>query len=46
MLDRQGPVPVYIQIADMVQRRIIADRIRRGEIEVNRRIPSEKTLIS
>ncbi|WP_432871123.1 GntR family transcriptional regulator [Microbispora rosea] len=36
MLDRDGPVPIYKQIADMIQ-----ERIRRGELVEGDAIPSE-----
>lgn len=36
MLDRDGPVPIYKQIADMIQ-----ERIRRGELVEGDPIPSE-----
>lgn len=39
MIDPDGPVPVYRQIAD-----IIAGRIERGELLPHRPIPSESTL--
>jgi DNA-binding GntR family transcriptional regulator len=39
MVDPEGPIPVYQQIAD-----VIAARIERGELQPNRRIPSETAL--
>jgi GntR family transcriptional regulator len=39
MIETNGPVPVYKQIAD-----IIEDRIKRGEIAPNKPIPSETQL--
>ncbi len=39
MIDPDGPVPVYKQIADE-----IAGQIQRGEIQPGRRIPSESTI--
>jgi GntR family transcriptional regulator len=36
MIDREGPRPVYVQIAD-----VIAARIRSGQYPVDRPIPSE-----
>lgn len=40
MIDPDGPVPVYIQIAD-----IVADRIAKGELRPHRPIPSEARLV-
>ena len=39
MVDPDGPTPVYVQIADIIQRRIEA-----GELRPNRPIPSELQL--
>jgi GntR family transcriptional regulator len=39
MIDPDGPIPVYVQIAD-----IVAERIKRGELIPNRPIPSETQL--
>lgn len=39
-LDRDGPVPVYQQIAD-----IIEGQIKGGTLQPGRRIPSEKDLV-
>lgn len=39
-VDRESEIPPYVQIADM-----LADRIRSGEWEPRRRIPSETTLM-
>jgi GntR family transcriptional regulator len=39
MIEPDGPVPVYLQLAD-----ILAERIRRGEWPPNRAIPSENQL--
>jgi GntR family transcriptional regulator len=39
MIDPDGPVPVYLQLAE-----ILAGRIKRGELAANRPIPSETTL--
>jgi GntR family transcriptional regulator len=36
MVDPDGPTPVYVQIADIIQQRIEA-----GELQPNRPIPSE-----
>jgi GntR family transcriptional regulator len=36
MIERDGPIPVYVQIAD-----IVASRIERGELVPHRPIPSE-----
>jgi GntR family transcriptional regulator len=38
-LDHDGPVPLYVQIAD-----ILRDAIRRGDYVPDRPIPSEKDL--
>jgi GntR family transcriptional regulator len=40
MIDHDGPVPLYIQVADAVQARIEA-----GELQPNRPIPSENQLV-
>jgi DNA-binding GntR family transcriptional regulator len=40
MIDPDGPVPIYVQIADQ-----IADRIKKGELLPNRPIPSEVSLV-
>jgi DNA-binding GntR family transcriptional regulator len=40
MIDRDGPVPVYRQVAD-----ILAGRIKRGELQAHRPIPSESQLV-
>ncbi|MFI7634491.1 GntR family transcriptional regulator [Nonomuraea sp. NPDC049400] len=39
MLDRDGPVPIYVQIADAIQEQIISGRLRAGEA-----VPSEAAL--
>ena len=39
MIDREGMVPLYVQIADD-----IAARIQRGELQPNRLIPSENRI--
>jgi DNA-binding GntR family transcriptional regulator len=39
MIDPEGPVPVYVQLADL-----LAERIERGELLPNRPIPSETRL--
>ncbi|WP_238016016.1 GntR family transcriptional regulator [Dactylosporangium sp. AC04546] len=39
MVDPDGPTPVYVQIADIIQQRIEA-----GELQPNRPIPSELAL--
>ncbi|MFB9451170.1 GntR family transcriptional regulator [Dactylosporangium vinaceum] len=39
MVDPDGPTPVYVQIADIIQLRIEA-----GELQPNRPIPSELAL--
>ncbi|TYB61411.1 winged helix-turn-helix transcriptional regulator [Nonomuraea sp. PA05] len=39
MLNRQGPIPLYVQIAEMIQERII-----RGELRAGEAVPSEATL--
>ncbi len=39
MVDPRGPVPAYVQVADLV-----AGRIERGELEPGKPIPSEVTL--
>ncbi|MFG2078332.1 GntR family transcriptional regulator [Nonomuraea maritima] len=39
MLDRDGPVPLYVQVADVVQERITGGRLRTGDA-----VPSEATL--
>jgi GntR family transcriptional regulator len=39
MIDPDGPVPVYVQIAD-----VIAGRIKSGVYPAGRRIPSETAL--
>lgn len=40
MIDPEGPIPVYLQLAD-----ILAGRIERGELLPNRPLPSEATLM-
>lgn len=40
MIDPTGPVPVYMQIAD-----ILAARIESGELQPNKPIPSETSLV-
>jgi GntR family transcriptional regulator len=37
MIDPEGPVPIYLQLAN-----ILADRIESGEFQPNRPLPSEK----
>jgi DNA-binding GntR family transcriptional regulator len=39
MIDPDGPTPVYVQIADIIQQRIEA-----GQLQLNRPIPSELAL--
>ncbi|MFG6190912.1 GntR family transcriptional regulator [Nonomuraea sp. JJY05] len=39
MLDRGGPVPIYVQIADAIQEQIVSGRLRAGEA-----VPSEAAL--
>jgi DNA-binding GntR family transcriptional regulator len=39
MIDLEGPVPVYLQLVE-----ILAGRIERGELQPNRPVPSETTL--
>ncbi|MEO3788738.1 GntR family transcriptional regulator [Nonomuraea sp. B10E15] len=39
VLDREGPVPVYRQVADLVR-----DQIERGELQAGDPVPSEATL--
>lgn len=39
VIDKDGPTPVYVQVAD-----VIAGRIERGELPPNRPIPSEKAI--
>ncbi|MGW0196728.1 GntR family transcriptional regulator [Nonomuraea sp. NPDC003201] len=39
MLDREGPVPIYKQVADLVR-----DQIERGELQAGDPVPSEATL--
>jgi GntR family transcriptional regulator len=39
MVDPDGPTPLYVQLADMIER-----DIRAGKIPPNRPIPSESTL--
>ncbi|GAA3602875.1 hypothetical protein GCM10022419_104000 [Nonomuraea rosea] len=39
VLDREGPVPLYKQVADMVR-----DQIERGELKAGDPVPSEATL--
>ncbi len=41
MIDRDGPIPVYRQVAD-----VVAERIRRGELLPHRPIPSESQLVA
>lgn len=36
MLDREGPVPIYLQIADIIQ-----ERVNRGELLPGQPVPSE-----
>ncbi|GAA0736768.1 GntR family transcriptional regulator [Dactylosporangium roseum] len=40
MIDREGPTPLYVQVADAIQARIDA-----GELLPNRPIPSENQLV-
>lgn len=40
MIEPDGPVPVYLQLAE-----ILTDRIRRGDWQPNRPIPSETQLV-
>ncbi|MDP9798298.1 DNA-binding GntR family transcriptional regulator [Catenuloplanes nepalensis] len=40
MIEPDGPVPIYLQLAD-----ILAERIERGEWQPNRAIPSETQLV-
>lgn len=40
MIEPDGPVPVYLQLAE-----ILAERIERGEWQPNRAIPSEGQLV-
>ncbi|MEV6636298.1 GntR family transcriptional regulator [Actinoplanes sp. NPDC051470] len=40
MIDHDGPVPLYVQVADAVQ-----TRIESGELLPNRPIPSENRLV-
>jgi DNA-binding GntR family transcriptional regulator len=40
MIDPAGPVPIYIQLADL-----LAARIDSGEFQPNRPLPSEKYLV-
>jgi DNA-binding GntR family transcriptional regulator len=39
MLDREGPVPIYIQVAKVIQEQIAAGKLRMGES-----VPSEATM--
>ncbi|MFG1702302.1 GntR family transcriptional regulator [Nonomuraea sp. M3C6] len=39
MLDRDGPVPLYVQVAEMIQERIISGELRTGEP-----VPSEAAM--
>ncbi len=39
-IDPDGPVPKYIQLADILERRIAS-----GELQPNRPVPSEKYLV-
>lgn len=39
-IDHEGPIPVYIQIAE-----IISEQIRTGKLQPGRVIPSEKDLV-
>lgn len=39
MIDPRGPVPAYVQVAD-----IIAARIASGELQAGRPIPSEESM--
>ncbi|KAB8187485.1 GntR family transcriptional regulator [Nonomuraea phyllanthi] len=39
MLDRDGPVPIYVQIADVIHEQITSGRLRAGEA-----VPSETAL--
>lgn len=40
MIDHDGPVPVYVQVADH-----IAARIESGKLQPDKPIPSEKALV-
>lgn len=40
MIDHEGPVPLYVQVADAIQA-----RIESGELAVDRIIPSENQLV-
>jgi DNA-binding GntR family transcriptional regulator len=40
MVDPDGPVPVYVQVAD-----VIAARIASGQLAAGRRIPSESDMV-
>lgn len=40
MIDHDGPVPVYVQVADQ-----IAARIESGKLQTDKPIPSEKALV-
>jgi GntR family transcriptional regulator len=39
MIDPRGPVPAYLQVAD-----VIAARIAAGQLEVDKPIPSEESM--
>ncbi|WP_345573820.1 GntR family transcriptional regulator [Nonomuraea rosea] len=39
MLDREGPVPIYVQVAEVIQEQIAAGKLRTGEP-----VPSEATM--
>ncbi|PZG17960.1 GntR family transcriptional regulator [Nonomuraea aridisoli] len=39
VLDRDGPIPLYVQVADVIQERIAGGQLRTGE-----RVPSEAAL--
>lgn len=39
MIDPRGPVPAYVQVAD-----VIAGRIERGELPAGKPIPSEESM--
>ncbi|MCA2183097.1 winged helix-turn-helix domain-containing protein [Nonomuraea glycinis] len=39
MLDREGPVPIYKQVADLIR-----ERIERGELKAGDPVPSEAKL--
>jgi GntR family transcriptional regulator len=39
MLDPEGPVPLYVQLADLLE-----EQIKKGALQPNRPIPSEATL--